>query len=72
MSGKELVRFLQQLGYELVSVHGSHHKFRRGAGDVIIVPLHGSKPLAIGTLHHIVTKKLKMTPEEFAEKMRNT
>ena len=45
--GKKIVRRLKEEGYELVSMSGSHHKFRKGL-VTIIVP-HPKKDLPSGT-----------------------
>ena len=48
---KKIVRRLKEEGYELVSISGSHHKFRKG-GLTIIVP-HPKKDLPTGTARAI-------------------
>lgn len=48
---KKIVKRLQSEGFELVSVKGSHHKFRKGAMTVIIP--HPKKQLPIGTARSI-------------------
>lgn len=48
---KKIVRRLLSEGYELVSIAGSHHKFRKG-GNTIIVP-HPKKDLPTGTARAI-------------------
>lgn len=60
---------LKGMGFELVNVEGSHHKFRSSSGKVIIVPLHGNRQIPIGTLQDIVKKQLEMTADEFAKKL---
>lgn len=53
LSGKEIVKILEGLGFKLVRVRGSHHQMQRIVGDktqTLIVPVHGSKSLATGTL----------------------
>jgi predicted RNA binding protein YcfA (HicA-like mRNA interferase family) len=54
-SGKELCRILEQQGWVLRRVHGSHHIYGRD-GDVtrLSIPVHGDKPLKIGLQHHIL------------------
>lgn len=47
LSGKELVRLLQENGWELVRIKGSHHIMKRGSCEVS-VPVHGNKSLGIG------------------------
>ena len=46
-----IVKRLQRGGWELVSVRGSHHKFRRGA-ETLVVP-HPKKDLPLGTARSI-------------------
>jgi predicted RNA binding protein YcfA (HicA-like mRNA interferase family) len=48
---KKIVKRLADEGFELVSVKGSHHKFRKG-GRMIIVP-HPKKDLPLGTARSI-------------------
>ena len=48
---RKIVKRLKQEGFELVSVRGSHHKFRKGS-IVLIVP-HPEKELPIGTARAI-------------------
>jgi predicted RNA binding protein YcfA (HicA-like mRNA interferase family) len=48
---KKIVKRLKEDGFELISIKGSHHKFRKGA-LTIIVP-HPKKDLPIGTAREI-------------------
>jgi predicted RNA binding protein YcfA (HicA-like mRNA interferase family) len=48
---EKIVKKLVQDGFELVSVKGSHHKFRKGA-LVVVVP-HPKKDLPLGTARSI-------------------
>lgn len=48
---KKIIKRLNDEGFELISVRGSHHKFRKGA-VTIIVP-HPKKDLPIGTARAI-------------------
>lgn len=50
-NSKNIVKRLAAEGWELVSVKGSHHKFRKG-GVTVIVP-HPKKDLPIGTARSI-------------------
>ncbi len=48
MSSAELIKLLKQNGWELVSIRGSHHKFRHpDYEDPVIVP-HPKKDLKVG------------------------
>lgn len=48
---KRIVARLRRDGFELVSVRGSHHKFRKG--DVTVIVPHPKKDLPIGTARAI-------------------
>jgi predicted RNA binding protein YcfA (HicA-like mRNA interferase family) len=53
-TGPEVVRVLRRQGFLLTGQRGSHQKWRHPNGRQVIVPLHGAKPLAIGTLKSII------------------
>ncbi len=62
-SGKEMVRFLERQGFNLIRVRGSHHFMERG--DVrTTVPVLGNQTLKIGTLRGIL-RDIGMSPTEF-------
>lgn len=50
-NSSKIISRLKSEGFELVSVRGSHHKFRKG-GKTVIVP-HPKKDLPIGTARNI-------------------
>ncbi|MCY3688542.1 MAG: type II toxin-antitoxin system HicA family toxin [Gammaproteobacteria bacterium] len=50
-NSRDIVRRLKAEGFELVSVRGSHHKFRKGAVTVIVP--HPKKDLPLGTARNI-------------------
>lgn len=50
-NSKKIVRRLLEDDFELISISGSHHKFRKGA-NTVIVP-HPKKDLPIGTARAI-------------------
>ncbi|MBW1758708.1 MAG: type II toxin-antitoxin system HicA family toxin [Deltaproteobacteria bacterium] len=52
MSGKEVVRRLEKLGWEITRRKGSHVMLRKGKRGTI-VPVHGNKSLQRGLLHAI-------------------
>jgi predicted RNA binding protein YcfA (HicA-like mRNA interferase family) len=63
-----MVKFLQQEGFTLVRVRGSHH-FMRHQELRTTVPVHGNRPLKIGTLRSIL-RDVNMSPTEFEERYR--
>lgn len=53
MKAKELIKLLEQNGFELQRVKGSHHLYKHPNGKRTIVPFH-NKDLPIGTLNAIL------------------
>jgi len=57
ISGKELIKILEQHGWELLRVSGSHHIYGKPGSIVrLSVPVHGNSPLKIGLLGHLLKK----------------
>ncbi len=50
-NSRQIIRRLEAEGWKLMSVKGSHHKFRKGE-RVVIVP-HSKKDLPAGTARNI-------------------
>ena len=63
-SAKDVVRVLRKHGFVMVSQRGSHQKWRHTSGRQVIVAMHGSKPVPIGTLKSIVEGS-GLTVEDF-------
>lgn len=53
-NAKEVVKVLRRHGFVLVGQAGSHQKWRHPNGRQVIVAMHGSKPIPIGTLKSII------------------
>ena len=67
LSGAEIITILQVFGFEVIKSEGSHHKLRRIVDmkrQTLYVPVHGSKPLAIGMLSAIYKQARAYIPEE--------
>jgi len=55
LSGKELTRIVERHGWQLLRVHGSHHIYGKPGGVVrLSIPVHGTKPLKVGLLKHLL------------------
>ena len=61
LSGKEIVKTLEKLGFAQVRRNGSHVVLRRGSMGTV-VPLH--REVKIGTLHGIL-RQAGVTAEDF-------
>jgi len=55
MNSAEVIRRLEAAGFALVSVRGSHHKYRHPDGRWTIVP-HPKKDLGLGLVRKILRK----------------
>jgi predicted RNA binding protein YcfA (HicA-like mRNA interferase family) len=55
LSGKEMARLLEQRGWSLLRVQGSHHIYGKpGSKARISVPIHGSRALKTGLQRHFL------------------
>ncbi len=55
VSGKRMCRILEQRGWTLARIHGSHHVYRNAAtGRLTVVPVHGNQDLKPGTQRAIM------------------
>ncbi|MGH3942014.1 MAG: type II toxin-antitoxin system HicA family toxin [Pseudonocardiaceae bacterium] len=62
-----MVRALQDAGFELTHVRGSHHYLRLpDVAGLVVVPLHGNRDLPTGTLRAIL-RQAALTPDELTE-----
>lgn len=55
VSGRELARLVQERGWALARIKGSHHIFTKaGHRERIVIPIHGHQPLKIGLLKSLM------------------
>jgi predicted RNA binding protein YcfA (HicA-like mRNA interferase family) len=55
ISGRELARIVQQRGWRLARIHGSHHIFTMsGRRERLVIPIHGNQPLKVGMLRSLM------------------
>ena len=65
ISGKDLIKFLQTLGFVGVRVNGSHHRLKHPDGRVTTVPIHKNEDLPKGLTRKIIRDDLDMELDEF-------
>jgi predicted RNA binding protein YcfA (HicA-like mRNA interferase family) len=53
-NANEVIKVLRRHGFVLVGQSGSHQKWRHGNGRQVIVAMHGSKLIPIGTMKSII------------------
>jgi len=62
-SGRDFARLIEQRGWRLLRVTGSHHIYGRPGSVVrLSIPIHGNRPLKMGLLRHLA--KLADIPED--------
>ncbi len=55
ISGKKFCHLLENRGWKLKRINGSHHIYAKTGINVrISVPVHGNKPLKIGLQSHLM------------------
>ncbi len=69
ISAKELIKFLQSIGFEFVRQKGSHQRYKHLDGRVITIPVHGKDNLKRGLLNGILNE-LNIKVEELIEFLR--
>ena len=70
LSGKELIKILESLGFTLVRIKGSHHRLRHPDGRVTTVPVHAGENISTGLLRKIVRDDLGMSMDDFSQLVR--
>jgi len=65
ISGKLLLKFLQNIGFVVVRVNGSHHRLKHPDGRVTTVPIHKNQDLPKGLLRKIIREDLELDLDDF-------
>ncbi|MFA6925357.1 MAG: type II toxin-antitoxin system HicA family toxin [Bacteroidales bacterium] len=65
LSGKELIKLLESLGFRVVRVNGSHHRLRHIDGRVTTVPVHRNQDIPKGLMRKIIREDLDLELEQF-------
>jgi predicted RNA binding protein YcfA (HicA-like mRNA interferase family) len=53
---RDIIKRLKENGFELVSIHGSHHKFRHPKSERIVIVTHPRKDIPAGTVRSIYSQ----------------
>ena len=65
IKGRELVKFLETLGFEVTRTKGSHSRLKSDDGRATTVPIHANKDIPKGLLRKIIREDLEMELEDF-------
>ncbi len=69
ISGKDFIKLLQELGFTVIRINGSHHRMKHPDGRITTIPLHKNDPLPKGLLRKIIREDLQMDVEEIRSLM---
>ena len=67
ITGKELIKILERLGFTIVRINGSHHRLKHEDGRVTTVPVHKNEDVAKGLLRKIIKEDIQLSMEEFEQ-----
>ena len=65
IKGRDLILFLQSIGFEIIRTKGSHVRMRCPDGRVTTIPIHGNEDIPKGLLRKIIREDLELTLDEF-------
>ncbi|MBS3155505.1 type II toxin-antitoxin system HicA family toxin [Candidatus Woesearchaeota archaeon] len=69
VSGKELCKILEKMGFEKIYGKGSHVRFKHPDGRRTVVPVHANEDLGKGLLREIL-KQVNLSKEDYEELRR--
>ena len=64
ISGKDFIKLLEKLGFEVVRINGSHHRMKHTDGRVTTIPVHKNDAIPKGLLRKILREDIQITSEE--------
>jgi predicted RNA binding protein YcfA (HicA-like mRNA interferase family) len=64
ISGKDFIKIIENLGFQLTRINGSHHRFKHQDGRTTTIPVHGNKDLPKGLIRTIIKEDLEMVIED--------
>ena len=67
IKGKDLVTFLETLGFTVIRQRGFHIRMKSDDGRYTSVPVHSGEDIPKGLLRKIIREDLEMTLEDFAD-----
>ena len=67
IKGKDLVAFLETLGFTVIRQRGSHVRLKSDDGRFTSVPVHRGEDIPKGLLRKIIREDLEMTLGDFVQ-----
>ncbi|HLC97200.1 MAG TPA: type II toxin-antitoxin system HicA family toxin [Candidatus Nanoarchaeia archaeon] len=69
LSSKEVCKFLEKEGFQLIRQKGSHCFYRHPDGRTTVIPVHSNKDIKRGLLKAIL-EEIRISREEFFKRYR--
>ena len=66
LSGRKVIRALEQIGFEVVRQKGSHVRLKHEDGRVVTVPVHAGQDISRGLLRKIL-RDTELTPQKLKD-----
>jgi len=63
LSGRKVIRALEQIGFEVLRQKGSHVRLKHEDGRVVTVPVHAGQDISRGLLRKIL-RDAELTPQK--------
>lgn len=67
-TGKQLIKALRKLGFEVIRIKGSHHFLRHSDGRCTVVPVHRGETIGRGLLAQIL-RDCEVTQDEVRKQL---
>jgi predicted RNA binding protein YcfA (HicA-like mRNA interferase family) len=67
ITGKDLIKLLNEIGFIVIRTKGSHARLKHPDGRITTVPIHRGADLPKGLLRKIIREDIKITLESFIE-----
>ena len=71
IKGKDLVAFLETLGFTVIRQRGSHVRMKSDDGRLTSVPVHSGEDIPKGLLRKIIREDLEMMLGDFVQMYEN-
>jgi predicted RNA binding protein YcfA (HicA-like mRNA interferase family) len=68
LSGRKVIRALEQIGFEVVGQKGSHVRLKHEDGRVVTVPVHAGQDISRGLLRKIL-RDAELTPQKLKDSL---
>jgi len=65
IKGRDLVKFLESIGFKVTRTKGSHVRLRSKDGRATTVPVHKNQDIPKGLLRKIIREDVEISLEEF-------